>query len=101
KRVTRVGAARAARGALVSLITGIVLLVVAGVASAATWTQRAPSGTPPPPGYAQTTAAYDAANDRLVFFSIDDGGGLPRPTDTWVLAGATGIAPSWIKPTTT
>lgn len=79
----------------VALVAGIALSLP-GPASAASWIPLSPGGTPPLPGYSQTSTAYDAANDRLLFFGIDDGGPLPRPNETWILAGATGVAPSWI-----
>ena len=98
RRAALMGGSRARRRrALVLVLSAAGVLALASAAAAATWSPRAPSGAPPAPGFAQTSGAYDAVNDRLLFFSIDDGGALPRPTDTWVLAAATGLAPSWIN----
>jgi len=80
-----------------ALFAAAACLALAPATSAATWVPQSPTGAPPAPGYSQTGSPYDAANDRLVFFSIDDGGSLPRPTDVWVLAGATGGSSSWTQ----
>jgi hypothetical protein len=84
---------RAARSLVVGLAATILALALAGTASAEAWTNPTPSGTPPSPGYSQTgTSSFDAVNDRLVLFAVDDG---TRPNDTWVLSGATGSSPTW------
>jgi hypothetical protein len=59
-------------------------------AASSTWIQQSPRNTPPSARYASSNA-YDAVNDRLVLFSGVTSGGLPYPTDVWVLANASGI----------
>jgi Galactose oxidase, central domain len=67
-----------------------VLLATATSAAADSWTQLAPSGTPPAPRYSAGNG-YDPGSDRLILFSGEDFTGLPRPTDVWALAGATDV----------
>lgn len=80
-------------------IASLVLLVLlARPAEAQTWSQQSPAGTPPS-GRQAATYGYDAVNDRLILFSGEDAGGLPRPQDVWVLVNATGAGgtPSWLE----
>jgi hypothetical protein len=68
------------------------------------WIEIFPSGTPPIPRVLPQFA-YDAVNDRLVFFSGSlQGTSEPHPPDVWVLENATDIggAAAWLNtiPTT-
>lgn len=76
----------------------MVLFATATSAAADTWTELTPTGTPPAPRYS-AGSAYDTSNDRLILFSGQDATPLPRPTDVWVLTGATdaGGASSWVE----
>jgi hypothetical protein len=67
-------------------------------ASNQTWLQLSPTGAPPAPRY-WAGNAYDEVNDRLILFSGEDPGPLPRLTDVWVLTNASGVGgmPSWIE----
>jgi clostripain len=65
----------------------------------AQWAQLAPTGTPASArGFFRSSSSYDAANDRLIFFSGDDTLTPPFATDAWVLANASGASgtPSWL-----
>ncbi len=70
-----------------------------GTGGTPAWTHLNPSGTPPAPRQGGV-AAYDSANNRLIIFGGQDGGGSGGVyTDTWVLTNANGtgsVAPSWI-----
>jgi hypothetical protein len=72
---------------LVSIGIGVAVLAATG-AQAAVWVANAPTGTPPDPRMAQTTSAYDEANDRMIFFGGHNG--TVWLSDTWVLENATG-----------
>jgi len=64
----------------------------------ATWIQQSPRNTPPDARY-DAGNAYDAINDRLIVFGGEDLTSLPRPTDVWVLANASGVVgtSSWTQ----
>lgn len=82
-----------------ALVPGLLLLAVwAGAVQAQTWSEQAPTGTPPLARYS-ASSGYDEASDRLILFSGEDETGLPRPQDVWVLADAAGVAgaPQWIE----
>jgi hypothetical protein len=89
---------------LVSMLGSVYfsLLTLASLASAQTWVQQFPSGTPPA---ARDSAgnAYDQVNDRLILFSGAQAAGIPPPNDVWVLTNATGSGgtPSWLQLTPT
>lgn len=83
-----------------AILVGLLACAVGPFAAAQTWVQQFPAGTPPVARYSLGNA-YDAANDRLIFFGGEDHLGLPRPTDVWVLNGATGATPSWTQLATT
>jgi hypothetical protein len=62
------------------------------------WLPLAPGGTPPP-ARTNASAAYDAANNRLIVYGGDDGAASPSLLgDAWVLTHANGLGgtPAWI-----
>jgi len=65
-------------------------------ASALSWTQLKPTGTPPAPRATQT-AIYAPESDSMIIF----GGGLnfssPCVNDVWALKGVSGTAPAWTE----
>lgn len=64
-----------------------------GSGTSASWTQLAPTGTPPA---ARTghTATYDSVNDRMTIFGGTNG--TKTLSDSWVLTSANGVGtPSW------
>lgn len=72
-----------------------------GLGGTPTWTQLAPTGTPPPQQYWHT-AVYDAGtNELIVFGGTQNGGTLGDPSfnDVWVLSNANGVGgtPAWTQ----
>jgi hypothetical protein len=67
-----------------------------GTGGTATWSQLNPIGTPPNPR-ANHNAVYDAANNRMMVFSGDNGS-VPF-SDVWVLSNANGLGgtPAWTQ----
>lgn len=87
-----------------ALLGGVVLLLVfalAGTATAQTWTQLTPSGTPPIPRF-RHSAVYDPTSNRIIVFggqAPTSGCGLNPLDDTWVLTNANGLGGTrtWIQ----
>jgi hypothetical protein len=76
---------------------------VAGVAPAPqpSWISAAPSGTPPA-ARADASAIYNSTANQMIVFGGNTGpcsGTAPSLNDTWVLAGANGLAgtPAWAQ----
>ncbi len=74
-----------------------------GLGGTPTWTELFPSGTAPA-GRQGMGMAYDPANNRVMIFSGQDGGGSSGSTytDVWVLSNANGLGgtPAWTQLTT-
>ena len=90
------------RNSLTLVVSLLLSLITISTASAQVpdriWSELSPTGTSPVPRYSVGTA-YDEADDRLIFFGGEDFTGLPRPTDVWVLADASGAGgtPNWTQ----
>lgn len=69
-----------------------------GLGAPPTWTQLAPTGTPPP-NRGNHSAVYDPATNRMIIFGGCSGGCTPVLNDVWVLTNANGLGgtPSWTQ----
>ncbi|MGH9851961.1 MAG: Kelch repeat-containing protein [Blastocatellia bacterium] len=86
---------------LLAVAVCVFALGLGTVASAQTWSELFPTGTPPAGRtYVASGNTYDEVNDRLIIFSGDDGSSVhPHAADVWVLINATGQAgvPAWVQ----
>jgi hypothetical protein len=70
---------------------------LANVKGTPTWTQLAPTGTPPA-ARSGHSAAYDSTNHRMTIYGGANGSGAAQ-NDTWILTDANGVgaSPAWTK----
>ncbi len=84
---------------LLTMIACVFALGLGTVASAQTWIELFPSGSPPDPIYVPKPAHYDAASNRLIVFFPGNPpfGGFGN--QVWVLTNANGLGggPAWIN----
>src|SRR5574341_1343379 len=83
---------------LLIMMTCVIALGLGTMASAQTWIELSPTGSPPDPIYTYKPAHYDAASNRLIVFFPGNPpyGGFGN--QVWVLTNANGLggAPAWI-----
>src|SRR5215813_4656280 len=84
---------------LLPLAVCVLALGFRTMASAQTWIELSPSGSPPDPIYLPKQAHYDAASNRLIVFFPGNPpyGGFGN--QVWILTNANGLggAPAWIQ----
>ena len=84
---------------LLSTAVCVLALGLGTVASAQTWIELSPTGSPPDPIYFPKPAHYDAASNRLIVFFPGNPpfGGFGN--QVWVLTNANGLGgtPAWIQ----
>src|ERR1700730_17421467 len=88
-------------GFLTSILLPLTILGVSP-ATAQTWSQLIPSGSPPNSGAGFNSTNYDSTNNLLMTF-LPEGGSTP--SQAWVLSSANGLGgtPTWtqLQPTGT
>src|SRR5215472_10854021 len=72
------------------------LVTIATICQAQTWTQLSPTGGPPTPR--ESPIALDPPSGRLITFGSGDNASGKHTKDVWVLTNANGLeSPQWIQ----